>query len=115
MVFLIAAYSSFTAKLYQAALASETPLHVPILIEGPYGQSPHLKGVDTLVLVGGGTGAALVQNVWEGALREVEKRKREEGSEEVGIRRLVVYWIVKERRTLFFLKDPNLFVPLDRN
>lgn len=100
MSFLIAAYSSFTGRLYKAALESPSPLHLPVLIEGPYGShSADLLLADTLVLIGGGTGVALVQNIWEATLQRFGRHKADpevEGARNP--RRLIVYWIVREQR-----------------
>ncbi|CDZ97369.1 Ferric reductase, NADH/NADPH oxidase and related proteins [Phaffia rhodozyma] len=82
MQFIIAAYESLTRKLHDVA-----PTTVPVLIEGPYGMAHDLKGVDTLILVGGGTGVAYVQSTWEEVIK----------NEKSTIRKLMVVWSVRER------------------
>jgi NAD(P)H-flavin reductase len=101
MVFIVAAYSSLTRRLYDAAAKdSSNAFRVPVAVEGPYGHQPDLEGVDTLLLVGGGTGVAHVQAWWEGLVAGEEKARS-------SVRKLQVAWIVREERESFARNKRN--------
>lgn len=68
-------------------------LRTPVLVEGPYGVPPDLRGAETVVLLAGGTGVAFVSAVW---------RRLLEASGEA--RKVVVVWSVREKRTSLFLR-----------
>jgi NAD(P)H-flavin reductase len=80
MIFVIAAHGGLTRKLHKAA-----PCKASVLVEGPY-SVPHNMACDTLVLVAGGTGIALIQAIWEGIVKKPADRPR----------RLIVVWTVKK-------------------
>lgn len=82
MVFVVAAHGGLTRKLHEAA-----PCKASVLVEGPY-SVPHDMACDTLVLVAGGTGIALVQALWEGIVKNPDSADRP--------RRLIVVWTVKK-------------------
>lgn len=83
MVFIIAAHEGLTKKLHQAA-----PCKASVLVEGPYSVPHEMDHVDTLILVAGGTGIALIQAIWESVIKNPGSSQRP--------RRLIIVWTVKK-------------------
>lgn len=83
MVFVIAAHEGLTKKLHQAA-----PCKASVLVEGPYSVPHEMDHVDTLILVAGGTGIALIQAIWESVIKNPGSSHRP--------RRLIIVWTVKK-------------------
>lgn len=86
MVFVIAAHGGLTRKLHEAA-----PCKASVLVEGPYSVPHDMDDVDTLVLVAGGTGIALVQALWESLVKYGGGAAAAHRP-----RRLIVVWTVKK-------------------
>ncbi|KAL7415133.1 ferric reductase like transmembrane component-domain-containing protein [Mrakia frigida] len=99
MIFIVTPHSSLTRRLYNKAAAApkHSPLTTPVLIEGPYGVPPHLHGVETLVMVAGGTGIAFVSAIWRQILRK-----------QGDVRKMVLVWSVREEHHLAWIPLPHL-------
>ncbi|KAI0329233.1 iron reductase [Cubamyces sp. BRFM 1775] len=88
--FMINVRDGFTKRLAKAAEKGEK---VKVLIDGPYGFSPDLRGDDTVVLVAGGSGISLVLSVFLGLISDVRAGKSR-------CRRVVFVWSIRDAKQL---------------
>jgi hypothetical protein len=151
IIIILTPQDGLTRRLYKLALQHTTStlirrnsriaplLRLPALVEGPYGTVFRAKArVETLILVGGGTGMAYVRAVWEKVIRERgwggksggegaskqrwkgkgkgRGRESEVFDDQGGMirKKLVVVWVVREERkyTIFLIVSSRSLAPL---
>ncbi|KAI0354097.1 iron reductase [Trametes cingulata] len=86
LVFLIHVREGYTRRLADAAVKGEK---VKVLVDGPYGFSPHLDSDDTVVLIAGSSGVSYTLSMLLGVLSQIKKGKSK-------CRKVVFIWCIRD-------------------
>ncbi|KAG6825184.1 hypothetical protein H0H92_004433 [Tricholoma furcatifolium] len=100
LMFVIRARSGMTKHLMDVSLqAREQQMNVKVILDGPYGSPPRLRGFDTVVLIAGGSGITFTLPLFLDVVRNAKEDTTDP------CQKLTFIWVIRDINILAILTD----------